>query len=148
MQQGCSFFHHSLAISMTKWAKIFTGLFCYANVGIHQVRVLVFDKYQTCPQIFYRKITISLVLVFKRRRHINKWKSVSKRCRNVQYLRWQYFSEKLALVLMMNDFMLWFVWKLLFLCKIAGLKGKVGLQYFHDLFYSLLKSYSTIANNI
>ena len=33
---------------MTNLAKIFTGLLFYAYVGIHQVRRLVFDNYQTC----------------------------------------------------------------------------------------------------
>ena len=47
-QQGCFFFHHFLATSMTNVAQIFTGLLIYAYVGIHQVRRLVFDNYQTC----------------------------------------------------------------------------------------------------
>ena len=33
---------------MTDWAQIFTGLLFYAYDGIHQVRRLVFDNYQTC----------------------------------------------------------------------------------------------------
>ena len=33
---------------MTNWAQIFTGLLFYAYDGIHQVRTLVFDNYQTC----------------------------------------------------------------------------------------------------
>ena len=49
MQQGCFFFHYSLATSMTNWVKIFTDLLFYAYVGIHQVRILVFDNYQRCP---------------------------------------------------------------------------------------------------
>ena len=34
---------------MTNWAQIFTGLLFYAYVEIHQVRILVFDNYKTCP---------------------------------------------------------------------------------------------------
>ncbi len=40
------FFHYFLATSMTNCAHIFTGLIFYAYVGIHQVRILVFDSYQ------------------------------------------------------------------------------------------------------
>ena len=43
--KGCFFFHYYLATSKTNWAQIFTGLFFYAYVGIHQVR-RVFDNYQ------------------------------------------------------------------------------------------------------
>ena len=32
---------------MTNWAQIFTGLLFYGYDGIHQVRTLVFDNYQT-----------------------------------------------------------------------------------------------------
>ena len=49
MQQGCFFFRYYLATSTTNLAQIFTGLLFYAFVGIHQVRLLVFDTYQTCP---------------------------------------------------------------------------------------------------
>ena len=28
---------------------MFTGLLFYAYVGVHQVRILVFDNYQRCP---------------------------------------------------------------------------------------------------
>ena len=50
VQQGCCFSHHFLATSMTNLhvAQIFTGLLFFAYVGIHQVRRLVFDNYQTC----------------------------------------------------------------------------------------------------
>ena len=36
---------------MPNWAQICTGLifYAYAYVGIHQVRILVFDNYLTCP---------------------------------------------------------------------------------------------------
>ena len=37
-----------LATSMTNWAQTFTGLLFDACVGKHQVRILVFDNYQTC----------------------------------------------------------------------------------------------------
>ena len=37
---------------MTNWAQIFTGLLFYAYDGIHQVRRLVFDNYQTCTVPF------------------------------------------------------------------------------------------------
>ena len=33
---------------MSKLVKIFTGLWFYAYVWKHQVRILVFDNYQTC----------------------------------------------------------------------------------------------------
>ena len=33
---------------MTNWAQIFTGLLFYCYDGVHQVRRLVFDNYQTC----------------------------------------------------------------------------------------------------
>ena len=33
---------------MTNFAQMFTGLLFCAYVGIHQVRRLVFDNYQTC----------------------------------------------------------------------------------------------------
>ena len=49
VQQGCFFFHHFLATSMTNRAQLFTDLVLYADVGIHQVRRLVFDNYQTFP---------------------------------------------------------------------------------------------------
>ena len=47
---------------MTNWAKIFTGLLSFAYDGIHQMRTLVFDNYQTCtvpfnmsvPRRFYK----------------------------------------------------------------------------------------------
>ncbi len=40
------FFHYLFASLMTNWAQIFTVLFFYAYVGIHQVRILVSDNYQ------------------------------------------------------------------------------------------------------
>ena len=42
------FFPYSLAKSMQNLARIFTGLLFYAYVGIHQVRILVFDNCQIC----------------------------------------------------------------------------------------------------
>ena len=42
VQQGCFFFHYSLATSMTNWALIFTGVLFYAYVDIHQVRIQVY----------------------------------------------------------------------------------------------------------
>ena len=58
VQQGCLFFHVSLANSTTNWVKIFPGLLFYAYVEIHQVRRLVFDYYQKCP-VSLRAWTIS-----------------------------------------------------------------------------------------
>ena len=49
MQQGSFFCHCSLATAMTNVVQIFTDLLCFAYDGIHQVRKLVFDNYQTCP---------------------------------------------------------------------------------------------------
>ena len=49
---GCNYVSvsvHFLATSMLKfWAQMFTAVLFYAYVGIHQVRILVFDNYQTC----------------------------------------------------------------------------------------------------
>ena len=42
-------FHYSRTTWMTNWVQIFTDLLFYAYVGIHKVRVLVFDNYQRCP---------------------------------------------------------------------------------------------------
>ena len=48
VQQGCFFFHYSLETLITNCVKIFTGLLFYAcYIGIHQVRILVFDNYQS-----------------------------------------------------------------------------------------------------
>ena len=44
----CFFSHHFLATLMTNQAQIFTGLLCYACVGIHQVGRLIFANYQRC----------------------------------------------------------------------------------------------------
>ena len=41
-------FQYSLATLTTNWVKILTDLIFYAYVGIHQVRILVFDNYQRC----------------------------------------------------------------------------------------------------
>ena len=49
MQQWCFFSQCSLVNFDDQWAKIFIGLVFYAHVGIHQVRILVFDNYQRCP---------------------------------------------------------------------------------------------------
>ena len=49
LQHKHVFFHCSLATLMTNWAQMSTVLLCYAYVGRHQVRILVFDNYQTCP---------------------------------------------------------------------------------------------------
>ena len=46
VQQGWFFFHHFLAISMTNWAQIFTGLLFYAYDGIYHVGTLVLYNYQ------------------------------------------------------------------------------------------------------
>ena len=43
------YFHNSLATPMTNWVQIFTDFLFYEFVGIHQVRILVFDNYQMCP---------------------------------------------------------------------------------------------------
>ena len=52
IQQGCVFFtQYSLATSITNRAQIFTGLLFNADVGIHQVRILVFDNYKRCPGV-------------------------------------------------------------------------------------------------
>ena len=34
---------------MTNWIQIFTGSYTMHNIGIHQVRTLVFDKCHRCP---------------------------------------------------------------------------------------------------
>ena len=49
LQQGCFFFYYSLAPSFTNWVKSFTDLLLFAYVGIHQVKILVFDNYYRCP---------------------------------------------------------------------------------------------------
>ena len=61
MQQGCVFFRYSLATSITNYVKIFTDLLFYAYVGIHQVRIMVFDNFQTCP----------VPLIQKNQNHVN-----------------------------------------------------------------------------
>ena len=49
MQQGCFSHHCSLATSMTNIeSKLFTDILFYLFARIHQVRILVFDNYQTC----------------------------------------------------------------------------------------------------
>ena len=49
VQQRRFLFHYSRTFSTTDWVQIFTDLLFYAYVGIHKVRVLVFDNYQRCP---------------------------------------------------------------------------------------------------
>ena len=46
VQQGCFFFHYSLANLMTNGVKMFTCLLFNAYVGIYQVRILFFDNNQ------------------------------------------------------------------------------------------------------
>ena len=43
---------------MTSWAQISTGLLCYACVGIHQVRILVFNILQNVSSAFKEKVYI------------------------------------------------------------------------------------------
>ena len=48
---------------MTNWVKSFTDLLLCVHVGIHQMRILVSDKYQMCPVLL--SITYSV--------HIMQW---------------------------------------------------------------------------
>ena len=43
----CKF--HDQLNPVTNWVQVLTGLLFYAFVGIQQVRILVFDNYQTSP---------------------------------------------------------------------------------------------------
>ena len=43
---------------MTSWAQISTGLLCYACVGIHQVRILVFNILQNVSSAFKEQVYI------------------------------------------------------------------------------------------
>ena len=63
-QQGCFFFHYSLATSMTNWVKMSTDLLFYAlYVEVH-VRILVFDNYQRCQVPLSPLILNLCVLLF------------------------------------------------------------------------------------
>ena len=46
--------HYSLANSMTNWVKIFTGLFFYAYVRIHQVIWEYWSSHLVYPNILYK----------------------------------------------------------------------------------------------
>ncbi len=52
---------------MTKWAQIFTGLLFYAYVGIHQVRILVFDNYRkhTLPLTINPDVIITSIYSYR-----------------------------------------------------------------------------------
>ena len=53
MQQGCFFFfHYFLANTTADLAKLFTDLLFYAYVGIHKVRILVFEKLSNVSSAF------------------------------------------------------------------------------------------------
>ena len=43
---------------MTNSCQLFTDLLFYADVGIYQVRILVFDNYQRCPVLLNMQLPV------------------------------------------------------------------------------------------
>ena len=59
---------------MTNWVKTSTDLLFNAYVGIHQVRILVFDNYQRCPL----PLTTIQRVIFDKNKPLRKCRIISK----------------------------------------------------------------------
>ena len=74
------FLHYCLTNSMTIFAQLFTCLLFDAYVGIHQVRILVFDtNYQTCQVLLFHLLLRFLSDIPSVHSH-NHWYTFSRYC--------------------------------------------------------------------